>query len=155
MSRCLAGRWVEAVLLPFRGSIVAKRTTQRTARRPQQQAEASIVSLQAERERRTRALAERRVRAVLDDNRAALTRLFATGLIFTQQGSRAGRELLSAHQALLKVADLFAQLREDQVPGGALEVRVEEAFAHLDEQLQKSAAITARTGEFVAGRGRD
>jgi hypothetical protein len=112
-----------------------------------------VVSLQAVRQRRRRELAERRVRAVIDDNRAALGRLFSTGLIFTQQGSRAGRELLGAHQALLKIADLFAQLREERADDATLKLRVEEAFVHLDEQLEKSAELAARTGEFVAGRG--
>ena len=133
---------------------MAKRTPQRAARRTSERASASIVNLGAVRERRTRELAERRVRAVIDDNRSALTRLFATGLIFTQQGSRAGRDLLGAHQSLLKIADLFAQLREDR-HDATLELRAEEAFAHLDEQLRKSAELAARTGEFVAGRGRD
>jgi len=110
------------------------------------------VNLGVVRERRTRELAERRVRAVIDENRAALTRLFGTGLIFTQQGSR---DLLGAHQALLKSADLFAQLREERHDDATLELRAEEAFAHLDEQLRKSAELAARTGEFVAGRGRD
>ena len=134
---------------------MAKRTSQRATRRASPQGSAAVVNLGVVRERRTRELAERRVRAVIDENRAALTRLFGTGLIFTQQGSRAGRDLLGAHQALLKIADLFAQLREERHDDATLELRAEEAFAHLDEQLRKSAELAARTGEFVAGRGRD
>jgi hypothetical protein len=115
-----------------------------------------VVSLADERHRRRSDLAERRVRAVLEENRAALGRLFSTGLLFTQQGSRAGRELLSAHQALLRVADLFARLREDaRGDDASLKLRVEEAFLHLDEQLKRSSDLTARTGEFLSGRGRE
>jgi hypothetical protein len=143
------------VLLPYWGSNVAKRTTQRTVPRAQQHRAAAVVNLGAVRQRRKRELAERRVRAVIVDNRAALGRLFNSGLIFTQQGSRAGRDLLGAHQALLKIADLFAQLREERGHGAALELRAEEAFAHLDEQLEKSAELAARTGDFVGGRGRE
>ena len=93
------------------------------------------------------------MRAVLDDNRAALGRLFATGLIFTQKGSRAGRELLGSHQMLHRLLDLFARLSED---GSAADgAREREIFVHLDEQLRRSSLLTARTGEFLAGRGRE
>ena len=136
---------------------VAKRTMQpmaRQSRRPRVQA--SVVNLAQVRQERRSDTAERRVRAVLDENRAALTRLFSSGLIFTQQGSRAGRELLSAHQALLRVADLFARLREDGREDDAqLKLRAEEAFAQLDEQLKRSSELTARTGDFLSGRGRE
>jgi hypothetical protein len=94
------------------------------------------------------------VRAVLDDNRAALSRLFATGLIFTQKGSRAGRELLGAHQALLKVVDLFARLDEGELDL-RLKERSEEIFEQLDAQLAHAAQLTVRTGEFLANRGRE
>jgi hypothetical protein len=119
-------------------------------------APAAVVDLSSVRAQRRRELAERRVRAALDDNRAALARLFSSGLIFTQKGARAGRDLLLAHQSLLKVVDLFARLTE---PSGrentALKHRAEEVFTHLDAQLNRTAQLTARTGEFLAGRGRD
>ena len=50
---------------------------------------------------------------------------------------------------------LFAQLREGRADDATLKLRVEEAFVHLDEQLEKSVELAARTGEFVAGRGRE
>ena len=117
---------------------------------------ATVVDLSSVRAERRRELAERRVRAELDDNRAALSRLFGTGLIFTHKGARAGRDLLLARQSLLKVADVLARLLE----GGSrddlqLQGRAEEAFAHLDAQLTRTAQLTARTGEFLGGRGRD
>jgi len=93
---------------------------------------APVVDLSSVRAQKRRELAERRVRSALDENRAALARLFGTGLIFTQKGARAGRDLLSAHQSLLKAV-----------------------FEHLDAQLARTAQLSARTGEFVAGRGRD
>ena len=84
---------------------------------------------------------------------AALTRLFATGLIFTQKGSRAGRELLREHQSLQKLVDLFARLGEAR--DAALHNRAEEAFARLDAQLARTAQLTARAGEFLSGRSRE
>ena len=116
-------------------------------------ARATVVDLSSVREERRRELAERRVRSVMDGNRAALTRLFASGLIFTQKGSRAGRELLREHQTLQKLVDLFARLGEAR--DTVLHSRAEEAFARLDAQLARTAQLTARTGEFVSGRTRD
>jgi hypothetical protein len=109
---------------------------------------ASIVDLSAARLSRRRQTAERRVRAVLEDNRAALSRLFASGLIFTQKGSRAARELLGAHQGLLKVIDFLTRLgAEDQSLDVRLKLRGEEIFQQLDAQLARTAQLTARTGE--------
>src|SRR5258708_13301256 len=87
---------------------MAKQTAE--SRKPKSRLMAGVIVLAEVRLTRKQQLAERRVRSVLDDNRAALTRLFASELIFTQKGSRAGRELLGAHQALLKVVDLFPRM---------------------------------------------
>ena len=128
---------------------------QKAQRRTRGRAGAAVVDLSSVREGRRREIADKRVRETMEDNRAALSRLFSTGLIFTQKGARAGRELLLAHQALLKVIDLFARMGEDR--GGldlGLKVRGEEVFAHLDAQLNRTEQLTARTGEFL-GRGRE
>src|SRR5260370_17266635 len=73
-------------------------------------APAAVVDLSSVRTPRRRELAERRVRAAMDENRAALSRLFSTGLIFTQKGARAGRDLLLSHHPLLQVLHPFAPL---------------------------------------------
>ncbi|MFL5374628.1 MAG: hypothetical protein ACJ78T_11600 [Myxococcales bacterium] len=112
-----------------------------------------VVDLSSIRELRRREIAERRIRSVLDGNRAALSRLFATGLIFTQKGSRAARDLLRAHQSLLRTADLFARLVESH--NGTLQNRGDEVLARLDPLLARTSQLTARTGEFLAGRGRE
>ena len=117
---------------------------------------ATVVDLSSVRAQKRRELAERRVRSAMEDNRAALARLFSSGLIFTQKGARAGRDLLLAHQSLLKVVDLFARLVEPSArDDAALKTRAEEVFAHLDSLLARTAQLTARTGEFLSGRGRD
>ena len=117
---------------------------------------ALVVDLSSVRAQKRREMAERRVRDAMDENRAALSRLFASGLIFTQKGARAGRDLLLAHQTLLRTADLFARLVEPSArDDAALKHRAEEVFAHLDSQLARTAQITARTGEFLSGRGRE
>src|SRR5438067_12313765 len=116
-------------------------------------ASAEVVDLSSVRELRRREIAERRVRAVLEGNPAALSRLFATGLIFTQRGARAARDLLRAHQSLLKTADLFARRGESRnmaQPG-----RGDEVLAGLDPPLARPSQLTARTGALLAGVGRE
>jgi hypothetical protein len=117
---------------------------------------ASIVDLSSVRAQKKRELAERRVRSAMTENRTALTRLFASGLIFTQKGSRAGRDLLLAHQALLKVVDVFTRLTDAAASDDhALKSRAEEVFGTLDAQLARTAQLTQRTGEFLSGRRGD
>ena len=118
-------------------------------------AAAAVVDLGAVRQQQRRLLAERRIRAVLEENRAALTRLFASGLIFTQTGSRNGRDLLGAHHALLKVVDLLTRLDQSEAGGERRERELGEIFRQLDSQLARTLQLTARTGEFLSGRGRE
>jgi hypothetical protein len=130
--------------------------TRQQRRKTRRRSPASIIDLASVRALRRRELAERRVRNAMDENRGALSRLFSTGLIFTQKGARAGRDLLLAHQALLRSADLFARLLDPMSRhDAALKQRAEDLLAHLDGQLARTAQLTARTGEFLAGRGRD
>ena len=132
------------------------KATQRSRGRKTRRTWAAVVDLSSVRTLKRRELAERRVRVAMEENRAALARLFASGLIFTQKGARAGRDLLLAHQALLKVVDLFARLLEPSSRDDhALKTRADEVFAHLDAQLARTAQLTARTGDFLSGRGRD
>jgi hypothetical protein len=121
----------------------------------QKRAAASVVDLGAVRQQHRRHLAERRVRAVLEENRAAITRLFASGLLFTQTGSRNGRELLGAHQGLLKLVDQISRLDEAGTGGEKRDRELDEVFRLLDLQLVRTTQLTARTGEFLSGRGRE
>lgn len=135
---------------------MAKAARKMRGRKRTRRALAPVVDLSSVRAEKRRQLAERRVRVVMDENRAALARLFSSGLIFTQKGARAGRDLLLAHQSLLKVVDVFARLIEPAADrDAALKSRAEEVFAHLDAQLARTAQLTARTGDFLSGRTRD
>ena len=69
-----------------------------------------VVDLSAARDARRLSEFQARCRAVDELNRKALSRLFQSGLLYTRQGSRLGRDLLLAHQHLLKVGDLLARL---------------------------------------------
>ncbi|MBS2021695.1 MAG: hypothetical protein JST92_04755 [Deltaproteobacteria bacterium] len=132
-----------------------KRSAQATVRERKQKDPAPVVDLAQAREQHRRQRTERRVRDVLDDNRGALSRLFASGLIFTQKGSRCGRDLLGAHHALLKVVDLIARFEEGAPGVGRLELKAEDLFRDLETQLTRAMQLSARAGEYIAGRGRD
>ena len=59
----------------------------RHQRRRTRRAPALIVDLSSVRAQKRREQAEARVRDAMEENRAALSRLFSTGLIFTQKGA--------------------------------------------------------------------
>ncbi len=84
---------------------------------------------------------EERCRTVDELNRRSLARLFQTGLIFTRQGARLGRDLLLAHQHLLRVSDLLDKIGELPDPGADGDA------AALYEEAQ---ALLARTTELAA-----
>jgi hypothetical protein len=73
-------------------------------------------------------------------NRKSLARLFQTGLIYTRHGARLGRELLLAHQHLLRVSDLLARIGE--LP--------EASAADATALYQEAHALLARTAELTA-----
>lgn len=101
----------------------------------------------ARRARRLRDL-QARCRAVDEMNRRSLVRLFQSGLVYTRQGARLGRDLLLAHTHLLRVGDLLARIGEGD--GGA------SAEASLYDEAQgllaRTTELTARTG-LVLARG--
>ncbi len=105
----------------------------------------AVVDLAEARDERRLRDNQLRLRTVLETNRKATCRLFQSGLLFTRAGARLGRDLLLAHQHLLKVADLLARLSE-LGPGGVRPRRDREAEA-LYAQVQ---ALLARTSELSA-----
>ncbi len=122
----------------------------------------NVIDLASERGRRRLGEYERKILAVIDSNRRALGRLYATGLLFTRQGSRAGRDLLLAHQHLLKVVDLLGQLSDWGDVGAASELRepprgaeIVALYEELDSLLERTNQLTTRTGDFLATLARD
>ncbi|ACG75049.1 conserved hypothetical protein [Anaeromyxobacter sp. K] len=110
----------------------------------------TVVDLaQARESRRLREL-QARCRGVDEVNRRGLSRLFQSGLIFTRQGARLGRDLLLAHQHLLRVADLLARIGElpAEEAGDA-----DPLYAEAQSLLARTTELTARTG-LVLARGR-
>jgi hypothetical protein len=93
--------------------------------------------------------AQARLRGMVDGNRRALTRLFQTGLVFTRQGSRLGRELLLAHQHLVRVADLVARLGD--VEGRPRrDGEAEALYGQVQVLLARTAELSARSEGLLA-----
>jgi hypothetical protein len=90
------------------------------------------------------------LRAVLENNRRALGRLFQSGLIFSRQGSRLGRDLLLAHQHLLKVSDLLSRLGDVATGSGGSACEAEELYAQVQSLLSRTTELTARSDVLLA-----
>jgi hypothetical protein len=109
-----------------------------------------VVDLSAARDARRLVEFQARCRAVDELNRKALSRLFQSGLLYTRQGARLGRDLLLAHQHLLRVSDLLLRIGELDGPSSA-----RDAEPHYDEArelLARITKLTSRTG-LVFARG--
>jgi phosphate uptake regulator len=111
----------------------------------------SVVDLCAAREARRLREFQARARAVDELNRKALARLFQTGLVYTRQGARLGRDLLLAHQHLLRVGDLLIRIGE--VAGPTALSDAEGFYAEARDLLARTTKLTSRTG-LVFARGR-
>mgnify|MGYP005614078545 FL=1 len=83
-------------------------------------------------------------------NRKSLGRLFQSGLVFTRQGARLGRDLLLAHQHLLRVSDLLARIAE--LPEGSEDGEATGLYDEAQALLARTTELTARSG-LVLARG--
>ena len=124
---------------------LAKHATRSAARPP------VVVDLSAARDARRLREFQARCRAVDEQNRKSLSRLYQSGLVYTRQGARLGRDLLLAHQHLLRVSDLL--LRIGDIAGPAAAVDAEALYDEAGELLARTAKLTSRTG-LVFARGR-
>jgi hypothetical protein len=83
-------------------------------------------------------------------NRKSLARLFQTGFIYTRQGARLARDLLLAHQHLLRVGDLLARIGE--LPEGAEAADAAALYDEAQSLLARTTELTARCGVVLAQR---
>ena len=91
-----------------------------------------------------------RLNTVLASNKLAIGKLYSTGVLFTREGTRAGRELLVAHEHLLRVMRLIDRLSGDgDVPAPKKQQHVESVFSELDLLLERTQELTDRTGEVI------
>lgn len=115
-----------------------------------------MVHLSVVRARGRLARYQQAIGAVLAANRATFGRLHASGALFSPAGLRAGRDLLLAHQHLLRVVALLQRLsaRTHQRGHTGL-VGLEGVCRELDRLLERSSALAERSGTHLgrmAGR---
>ncbi|HET8538371.1 MAG TPA: hypothetical protein VFL83_00735 [Anaeromyxobacter sp.] len=109
-----------------------------------------VVDLARARDARRLREIQARCRAVDEVNRKSLGQLFQSGLVFTRQGARLGRDLLLAHQHLLRVSDLLARIAE--LPEGAARDDAAALYDEAQALLARTTELTARSG-LVLARG--
>jgi hypothetical protein len=106
-----------------------------------------VIDLARARDERRLAEYQRRTRRELDANKGALSRLFQSGLVYSRVGSRLGRDLLLAHQHLLRVGELLSRLGDMESPE-----RFDAASVYDEVQalLARTAALSARSDGILA-----
>ena len=109
---------------------------------------AVVIELAKVRNQRRLLAYQTRISRALESNRRSIGRLYTTGLIFSAEGSRAGRDLLLAHQNLLKVMALLNRLRA--APLGNDPIAAVDAYRQLDSLLEKTGELTHRTGHYLS-----
>lgn len=107
-----------------------------------------VVDLGQVRAKRRLLAYQNKICRALDSNRRSIGRLYATGLLFSYEGSRAGRDLLLAHQHLLKVVALLDRLRAS--PATRSPTAANAAYRELDLLLERTGELTSRTGHYLA-----
>jgi hypothetical protein len=88
-----------------------------------------------------------RLRAGMERNKRALARLFQSGLVYTRTGARLGRELLLAHQHLLRAGDVLARLDE---AGNAHDATTEALARQVLAVLDRTSELYARSDGLLA-----
>lgn len=108
----------------------------------------AVVDLSMARDARRLREFQARCQGVDEVNRRSLSRLFQTGLIFTRHGARLGRELLLAHQHLLRVTDLLARVGE--LPAAAPAGDAAALYQEAQLLLARTTELTARCNGVLA-----
>lgn len=93
---------------------------------------------------------------VLEENKRAVSRLAATGVLFTRHGVRTGRDLLLAHEHLLRVVGLVDRLaNEGDVPAPRRADEIDAIFMELDTLLTRTCDLAAHTAHLLEELGND
>ena len=117
---------------------------------------AQVVNLHDHRLNRRVEAYRQRLDRVLKANKRAVTRLFSTGIMFTRHGTRAGRDLLLAHEHLLRVVALLDRLgNEGDVPAPRRPEELDAIFFELDELLDRTCELTEHTAKLLEELGKD
>lgn len=130
---------------PRAGAQAARPTAPRTGRRA-----AAVVNLSSALQARRLGRYRERVERVLRTNKRTIGKLYVTGGLFTRAGARAGRDLLVAHEHLLRVVRLLDRLvDEGDVPAPKSAAAVDAVFRELDGLLEQTDALTRHSAELL------
>lgn len=111
---------------------------------------AVVVSLSDARNSRRLELYQARLERVIGANKRAIGKLYTSGILFTKHGTRAGRDLLLAHEHLLRVVALLDRLaHQGDVPAPRRADEVDGIFQELDTLLERTAELTEHTSELL------
>ncbi|MBE2250595.1 MAG: hypothetical protein IAE78_13750 [Myxococcus sp.] len=111
---------------------------------------AQIFSLAEARLARRLSTYRERLDRVIRSNKRAIGRLYTSGSMFTKAGARAGRDLLTAHEHLLRVVTLLDRFDDTgDVPAPRSARAVEAIFTELDTLLERTGQLTAHTSELM------
>ncbi len=87
---------------------------------------------------------------VLRTNKRAVGRLYSSGSLFTKMGTRAGRDLLLAHEHLLRVVGLVERLSDTgDVPAPRKIAEIDAIFDELDTLLERTTQLTEHTAAMI------
>lgn len=112
---------------------------------------AVVIDLADARARRRLARYGEKVNRVLEANRQAIGRLYTSGALFSHQGAKAGRDLLRAHQHMLRVVSLLDRLMDGgEVPAPRRHEEICAVYEELDALLDRTSLLTTRTGSYLA-----
>ena len=111
---------------------------------------AELVSLSDVRHTRRLETYREKLDRVLRTNKRSIGRLYTSGALFTRLGTRAGRDLLLAHEHLLRVVALLDRLsHQGDVPAPRAADEVDSIFTELDTLLDRTSDLTAHTSEIL------
>jgi hypothetical protein len=111
---------------------------------------AEVVDLTDVRLSRRLGIYRERLDEVLATNKEAVGRLYRSGALFTRVGTRAGRDLLLAHDHLLKVVGLLDRLaHHGDVPAPRRADEVDAIFSELDTLLDRTQELSGHTQKLL------
>jgi hypothetical protein len=124
--------------------------------RRRQAKSAEVVSLSELRLARKLKTYRERLDRVLKANKRAVGRLYVSGAMFTRDGTRAGRDLLLAHEHLLRVVGLLDRLsHQGDVPAPRRASEVDDIVHELDTLLERTTELTESTAVMLDQLQRD
>ena len=109
-----------------------------------------VVLLSDARHARRLATYREKLERVVKANKRAIGKLYVSGALFTRLGTSAGRDLLLAHEHLLRVVALLDRLgHQGDVPAPRRSDEVDDIFRELETLLERTSTLTEQTAQLM------